>query len=236
MQPDTKKQIPVLIALSAVLLLAIGYSVKKSLSSGRPAAPSGTTSVQTAETGQTAEKAVTTPDSQVVASAEGASYNFVGNPPRDPFEPQLPGVTGGPAANPRFVPTNQGSKSSAHKLRSSWKPGSFGNSGGLPPLDITKLGVEPGGQTPVNGSVASAQGVPDRPAYTATGVIRGREDIAIIRGEGGSRYFVRQGQSVGDGYVVQMISPGGVVLKNKDRRVFLKVGGAQDAKSSDSAR
>ncbi len=229
-----------MIALSAVLLLAVLYSVKKSLSSGQAAAPAQQT--QEAGAGKTAD-GTSEPQQAMAAPAddgEGAQYHFVGNPPRDPFAPQMQGAMPGeahggfikapPSAPPEPAKRSRTSKAAnGSKLRFP-QPGSLApyQFKGLPDLQVQG----PSGSSVSGGMSPSEQQSP----YTATGVVRGKEDIAIIRGEGGSRYFVRQGQSVGNGYVVSMISPGGVVLKNKDQRVFLKLGGAQDAKASDRPR
>lgn len=244
MPSEKKNQVPILIALSAILLLAVLYSVKKSMSSHQAGAPAGQTQEASATEPSGAAEDARQPLASPEDADEGAQYHFVGNPPRDPFAPQMQGALPGDAHGGFIKPAPEESASSG-RTRSSkgTRPGRqrSGSPGSLAPYKLKGLPDLTVSAPGASGGFGALPGSEPQPAYKATGVVRGREDIAILRGEGGSRYFVRQGQSVGDGYVVSMISPGGVVLKNKDRRIFLKLGGAQDAavqasKSSDRPR
>jgi len=94
MQGDVKKQMPVLIALSLVLVLAVTYSVKKSMS--RPGAGAEPPAQQQEQ--QLEARSSDNEDESGSAMAEPSSggsaevsTQFVGNPPRDPFEPRLSG-------------------------------------------------------------------------------------------------------------------------------------------------
>jgi len=227
MQGDVKKQMPVLIALSLVLVLAVTYSVKKSMSRpGAGAEPPAQQQEQQLDA-RSSDNADESPTAMAEPSGGGSaemSAQFVGNPPRDPFEPRLSGEQSAQPVTPGNRP--------AAAAQGARRPGSFpqiASRTGIPPLPIPGL---PGPLRVEGAEGAPAPAQPEAPPFLATGVVRGAYDIAILRGEGGGRFFVREGQSVGDGYVVKSISPVGVVLKSKDRSTFLKLGGSQDASAS----
>ncbi len=226
MQSDAKKQIPVLVALSLVLVLAVGYSVKKTLHRPAPQEAPAARAAGEAATTDAPEEASAAPAGD--AAAPGAEQMvFSGAPPRDPFRPVIRPDQNEPAGGMKIYKAPSGNGASSGK-------GSRSGGGQLPIPPLPLPGLSQGLR--VEGPGVQAPSAPEPPPFTATGVVRGAFDIAILRGEGGSRYFVREGQSVGDGYVVKSISPVGVVLKKQDRSVFLKVGGAQDASSTSRPR
>lgn len=219
MQSDNKKQVTVLVALSAVLVLAVGFSVKKSLSRNQEQKQAATTTQQDV-----------LPEAKPLATAEVEDIEipFVGNPPKDPFVPSLNGVSSAQATpNKIFAPPAPAAPRSQGA-----RVASLPRMNNVPPLPLPGLGPNVRVESPEGGTPAEVSG----PPFRATGMVRGSYDIAILRGEGGGRYFVREGQSVGDGYVVKSISPVGVVLKNQNRSTFLKLGGAQDARSLERPR
>jgi hypothetical protein len=59
-----------------------------------------------------------------------------------------------------------------------------------------------------------------------TGVIDGRESVAILR-QDDQRFFVKVGDLVGDGYRVQSIGHQQVVLAGQQGKVILRMGGRQ---------
>lgn len=67
------------------------------------------------------------------------------------------------------------------------------------------------------------------PEFVLTGVIRGDENVAIIRSGGSGRHVVRQGQLIDGHYRVQSITDDGVVLVYKNRRIHVRLGGAKNA-------
>ena len=83
------------------------------------------------------------------------------------------------------------------------------------------------------GSFANVSVVPSTqnqdPYFVLTGVIRGIENVAIIRVGNSERHIVKQGQFIGGRYRVLSVSPDGVVLACKDRRIHLKLGGVRNA-------
>lgn len=219
MQGIDKKQLPVLIALSAIMLLSVGYSVTRSLKITRKT-PVEIAQVETNTTTRVATEQPRTPTA--------IEYGFIGNPPTDPFRPQLEGAS---SASPNSIVMNKqtASQPAGHQGRrnGSSARGNFP----LPPMGIPNLpgpfNVEGPSGIPTFGSME-----PEQPTFTATGVVRGPTSVAILRGEDGNRYFAQEGQNIGEGYVVKSISPGGVVLSSNNRRIILKLGGDQDAKAS----
>lgn len=81
---------------------------------------------------------------------------------------------------------------------------------------------------------AQASSDPDDPAgvLRLTGVIEGSCSVAIIRGESGARYIVREGQSVDGKYIVKSISRTGVRLKYGSKTYILSLGTAPARKPS----
>lgn len=218
MQGIDKKQLPVLIALSAIMLLSVGYSVTRSLKITQK------TPVEIAQV----ETTTTRVASEQPGTPTAIEYGFIGNPPRDPFSPQLEGAS---SANPNSIVMNNQTASQPAGAQGRRNGSSSGGSFPLPPMGIPGL---PGPFNAEGPSVMQTFGAsePEQPAFTATGVVRGPTSVAILRGEDGNRYFAQEGQNVGEGYVVKSISPGGVVLSSNNRRIILKLGGDQDAKAS----
>ncbi len=217
MKTDNKKQMIAIVALAAIMVVVVVFQVLRS-SPKTGAAPPDETSVTAADTQQQVAMAVPMEPS---GPETGQVTRFVGNPPRDPFEPQLMGASSAASGGIIVPPANN-----------SGKLPRGGMQGPLPPAPLPGFGplkIEgPGGQ--------AAAGQQEKPPYIATGMVRGHYDVAILHSEDGGRYFAKEGQSVGNGYVVKSISPSGVVLKSKDRRIVLKLGGEQDARSNDRPR
>lgn len=69
-------------------------------------------------------------------------------------------------------------------------------------------------------------------ALRLTGVVEGSCNVAIIRGEGGARYIVREGQSIDGKIVVQSISRNGVRLRSGGKTYVLTLGSPPSRKSS----
>ena len=82
---------------------------------------------------------------------------------------------------------------------------------------------------PIQTGPSGTTGLEENPAaqLKLTGVIQGSVNMAIIRGEGKTRYIVREGQIIDGRYTVESITKFGVWLKNLfDHSIFfLKLGG-----------
>lgn len=78
---------------------------------------------------------------------------------------------------------------------------------------------EPAGQ-------AAPAGTETQGAFTLTGIVNGKPNVAILR-QDDRRYFVKVGDTVGDGYRVKAIGNQQVVLVGQQGKVTLRMGGRQ---------
>jgi|GEM_PF-775547 len=78
-------------------------------------------------------------------------------------------------------------------------------------------------------STAIAQPTKDNPEFVLTGVVRGEENVAIIRSRENGRYVVKQGQFIDGRYKVLYVTHDGVVLADGHRRIYVKLGGVKNA-------
>jgi len=86
----------------------------------------------------------------------------------------------------------------------------------------TAAGGEPG-PTPAGQAVP---GTETRASFTLTGIVNGKPNVAILR-QDDQRYFVKVGDTVGDGYRVKSIGNQQVVLVGQQGKVTLRMGGRQ---------
>lgn len=92
----------------------------------------------------------------------------------------------------------------------------------LPTQPINFGGLGPSPQQPAEPDPVSA--------LRLTGVVEGSCNVAIIRGEGGARYIVREGQSIDGKFVVQSISRNGVRLRFGGKTYVLRLGSTSSRK------
>ena len=214
MQVD-KKQIPQFIILGVLVLFCVGYVSFKVLSpkDSAPPAPANQAAVQDNES-NAVEGDPALASVSIDPLPAGVFPDITSVPSRrDPFAPQvLPNMESTdnqarPVQTPRVNPMPRPA------LRS-----------GNPWAKIQPVQPIPSfsqGNAPV-----VVQKVEDLdPKFILTGVVRGEENVAIIRvGEKG-RYIVKQGQLVEGRYRVLSVTSDGAVLANKDRRISLNLGG-----------
>jgi len=86
----------------------------------------------------------------------------------------------------------------------------------------TAAGGEPG-PTPAGQAVP---GTETQASFTLTGIVNGKPNVAILR-QDDQRYFVKVGDTVGDGYRVKSIGSQQVVLVGQQGKVTLRMGGRQ---------
>lgn len=105
------------------------------------------------------------------------------------------------------------------------RKGSFGGPK-VPPMPVPgdfSMGgpLNNGGVPPMGDNI-----VPMGPQYSASGVIRGEKNMAVISDANGNQRLVREGQELDGDTRVQSISKGKVVLRKKDgKSITLNVGG-----------
>jgi hypothetical protein len=198
-----KKQIPQLIVLGVLVIVCIGY-VSFSVFSPKQAAPR-----------PPAEKAASTAASEAETSASQESAVL---PPgefpemmgatvrRDPFTPQIAATAEQLAATPKPARHGAGLKNL---------------SGGVPPINPFKG---------PSGAMPGMLPVPEKePEFVLTGIIRGAENVAIIRVGDTGRHIVREGQLIDGRYRVMRVTDDGAVLVYKNRRIDVRLGGAKNA-------
>lgn len=207
-----KKQVPQLIVLGLLVLLCIGYVsftvFKKPATEAAPAATSATTSQ--------AKASVRVASEPIPVTGTFPDLNAP-IPRRDPFTVQnLEGTRKEEAAKPAAAVPHP-ARIAAPKVPPLIPVGSFG-AGSLPrgPESASGLSVVPAI-------------VDQDPDFVLTGVIRGAQNVAIIRVGDSERHVVMQGQTIDGRYKVLDVSEDGVVLGCKDRRIHLKVGGVRNA-------
>lgn len=218
MNPDNKK-LPQLIVLGVLMIGFIGYLSFQVMSSSHSSAPAVTKSKSAAAVpgrGGSAQPEDASVDAPETGSSSGPGYAEVR---RDPFAPQkLPGAQ---------TPEN-GKTPSAPTRASTMVKNPMGK---VPPINLSPMnpfsqvsGV-PGGANQPNGGLPSEHS----PKFVVTGVIRGAQNVAIIRSGDKGHYIVKQGQLIDGCYKVLSVTNDGAVLAYKDRRIHLKLGGAKNA-------
>ncbi len=208
-----KKQLPQLIALGVLVVGCVCF-VSFQFFLNKPA--ENAVKPQSApEASQASEpSADTTTAVTEDAVASGVFPELAVSPPRrDPFAEQpLPGQRiEGPVQVVR-VPENPVNLT----------PPSFGP---LPKIGVTPLNPFGSGQS-LGGQTAEA---PQETKFSLTGVVRGDQNVAILRTSDGGRYIVKQNESVNGRYKVLMVTDDAVVLSDGGRRIYVKLGGEQNA-------
>lgn len=206
------KQVPQLIVLGLLVLACIGYVSFKvmSPSDSQKMKPAAAKSAQQNAAGETEAAA------SVVQEHPSEFPNLTAVPSRrDPFIPQrMPGAIEDPAE------TKQASKPQPVGVN----PMPYKK---LPRLEIKP--INPFGGSRLSSDVPRPPENPDaQPKFVLTGVVRGDENVAILRA-GDGRYVVKQGQVIEGRYRVLLVMSDAVVLSDKGRRIFVRLGGEQNA-------
>jgi len=215
-----KKQIPQLIVLGVLVLICIGYVSFKVMSpAAPPPAPLQQPDSAKTEVKGSDESAATDAQDEIV---QNSVFPDLASTParRDPFTPVvLPGssvMAQEPPVNvvvdkpkPVRIVTNP----TAKVPRITTPP--------FNPFSQMSAKIDPTPQPVV---------VPDPdPQFTLTGVIRGDQNVAIIRMGDGGRYVVKQGQLIDGRYKVLSVYDDGATLVYKNRRIHVKLGGVKNA-------
>ncbi len=203
-----KKQLPQLMVLGLLVIACVGYvsftmfKPKQSKSQVKPAAEAGQTNKADAVSKRDSESG--TEWRTVLA---GVFPNLMATlPRRDPFVPQIVADLHMPGVKPPGTVVTPRVK--------------------VPPMNPMDNPFLPGRQVVTPIIQLPVQKDPD---FVLTGVVRGDQNVAIIRGDGGGRYIVKQGQLIDGRYKVLYIANDGAVLAYKGRRIHLKLGGATNA-------
>ena len=216
-----KKQIPQLVILGLLTLLCIGY-VSFTLTRGSKPAQQVQAAQPSAKNNESA-----TAGCEQDTNIEVAKSSSTGLEPlmrRDPFIPQrLPGAE---MNDPTSVPAPQKSGSVRPSVQVVRNP-----LASVPPINPFR-GVSPVA-TPLPVATATEPAKPVQqeqdPQFVLTGVIRGEQNVAIVRSGESGRHIVREGQLIDGRYRVISISDDSAVLVHENHRIYLKLGGAKNA-------
>ena len=205
-----KKQIPQLIVLGLLVLGCIGYVSFTVLKPPAidPVPPQGK-AVAKSEAFAKAKKAA----AQSVVMMPTATFPDLSAPipRRDPFAVQTLENTGTPPTKPADANVTHVAEKTARTASTK-----------VPPLI-------PIGNFNTSSSLSVVPSVESRdPNFVLTGVIRGAENVAIIR-VGEERHVVKQGQYIDGTYRVVSVSDDGAVLACGNRRIYLRLGGVRNA-------
>jgi len=202
-----KKQMPQLAILGLLVIACIGYAsftvFKPPAIELKPPAP------KQAANASFSVAPIVRVSAQPIQST--AAFPDLGAPipRRDPFTIQVLVDADKPAKLPVTSATEHAAARASSKV---------------PPL------IPPIGSFTQNLAVVPSRESPDPdPDLVLTGVIRGAENVAIIRVGGSERHIVKQGQFIGGRYRVLSVTYDGAVLVCGDRLIHLRLGGVRNA-------
>lgn len=204
-----KKQLPQLIVLGVLVLLCIGYvsfTVAKPKQLPPPPAP---------VVGQQADEAKeNNEDAAEIVPAGIFPNTTIEAGRRDPFTPQALPVTGKKPAEYVQVAMR---KSPVNVFKS--------QSGRVPPINPLAMFGQGGTPAPITAQPAEEP----IPQFVLTGVVRGENNVAIVRVGQSERYVVKQGQVINGCCKVVYVYDDAVLLDYKNHRIYVKLGGAKNA-------
>ena len=203
-----KKQLPQLIVLGVLVLLCIGYVSFTIKPKQLPPPPAPVAEQQANEAKENSEEATEIvpvgifPNTTVEVSR------------RDPFTPQALPVTGKKPGEYVQVAMR---KSPVNVFKS--------QSGRVPPINPLAMFGQGGTPAPITAQPAEEP----IPQFVLTGVVRGENNVAIIRVGQSERYVVKQGQVINGCCKVVYVYDDAVLLDYKNHRMYVKLGGAKNA-------
>ncbi len=206
-----KKQIPQLIVLGVLLVACVGF-VAFQLSGGNAVPPAPLKQADSASKTNGAAGAAN--DETQVAALTGSATEFIR---RDPFQPvPLP-------IDPESIPPPPEQQAVTQHSK---RPDLQANTGRVPPIGIDPFHVNTGTGGTIEIKPAGEEKDPD---FTLTGIVRGVQNVAIIRVGQSGRYVVRPGQFVEGRYLVLYVTDDSATLVYKGRRIEIKLGGVKNA-------
>lgn len=217
-----KKQVPQLAILGVLVIMCIGvvsFQVMRGKSVPVPA-PSASVEAKAddSEIQSTSKANITTLETDVfpnLASVPGR---------RDPFAPQQ---TAEALVQTRAEIMQQAKNAqTARRASANVRPINI-PSGRVPRIDVKPMNPFSQGNTP---GALPVQVQEQNPQFVLTGVIRGDNNVAIIRMGSDGRHVVKAGQTIDGHYRVLSVSDDGAVLVNeKNRRIHVRLGGDKNA-------
>jgi|YNPBryantNP2012_1023418.scaffolds.fasta_scaffold27060_2 hypothetical protein len=208
---EKQKQVSQMVALGLLTVICLGVVSFQFMGrkSAPPPAPVNPVDPQTATAGaEPIDK---------IADAVPMVFPDLGISPkrRDPFMPQMTASTVPVENNRHVVPKSERVKAT------NITPNPWTKVPSIPPVTPK---VEQVTTSSNNGQANQSATDPD-PSFALTGVIKGSNNVAIIRVGGNERHVVSQGQTINGRYKVISVTDDGAVLSCNSRRIQLKLGG-----------
>jgi len=210
-----KNQKVIMVALLGIVMLSVGVWQWQSMSTP-PQEPAQKEGEQPAAgTGQSEQPSGSEPPSSNHGSQPINTSNLAVLPVRDPFTPELSLIKNPdqspPAGSNRIVISNAAPRTI---------------SGSLPPL--SPMGMSPGNGVHLESTEPDVKPEPPTPDWQVMGVVQGPNTLAIVKDRDGNRRFVRQGESLGNGFRVESVRRGEIIVRGHGQKHTLKVGGNQE--------
>lgn len=205
-----KNQKVVMIVLLSVVMLSVGVWQWQSMSgtTAEPAQKKG--NEQTGQdSGQTEQSQPSEPGTGSPEPGRMQVASLEPLPMRDPFTPDpnlIKNPEQPPAASRPVVVSN-----GTHRTIS----------GSLPPLPPMSM---PDNNMRIEMTDPDVKPEPPTPDWQVMGVVQGPNTIAIVKDSDGNRRFVRQGETLGNGFRVEAVRRGEIVVRGHGQKHTLKVG------------
>jgi hypothetical protein len=209
-----KNQKVIMVILLGVVMLSVGVWQWQSMSGttpeeqqeGKPSSQEGISNSQSSQQPDQTNNA-NPAGNQVVA-------NLATLPVRDPFTPEQSLVKNPEQPQP---------DASRPTVISGAAPRTI--SGSLPPLP--PMSVHSGNDLRFERTDPEVKPEPPTPDWQVVGVVQGPKTLAIVKDGEGNRRFVRQGESLGDGFRVESVRRGEIVVRGHGQKHTLKVGSGE---------
>ncbi len=227
MQPD-KKQTIQLVILGLLVVVFVGYLSFEFLAPKGSAKPANSASDSAGKCNSTASSNVSNEETTESDQIAIGSFPDLASMPsrRDPFMPQKLGDSDSDNVELVAIPKRSDYRQYKPKL-SALAKNLFSK---VPAIKVPPMNPFAQNTQIEAPSRSSATVQPeDNPEFVLTGIIRGDENVAILRSRENGRYVVKQGQFIEGRYKVIYVTPDGVVLTDGHRRIHVKLGGVKNA-------
>lgn len=205
-----KNQKIVMLVLLSVVMLSVGVWQWQSMSGSAPEPAQQESNGQTAQnSGHTEQPQPSEPETGSPEPGRMQVANLEPLPMRDPFTPD-PNLI----KNPDQPPAD-----SRPVVVSNRTPRTI--SGSLPPLPPMTM---PDNHMRLERTDPDVKPEPLTPDWQVMGVVQGPNTIAIVKDGDGNRRFVRQGEWLGNGFRVESVRRGEIVVRGHGQTHRLKVG------------
>lgn len=210
-----KNQKVIMVALLGIVMLSVGVWQWQSMSTPTQESAQKEGEQPTAGTGQSEQPSGSEPPASSSGSQPINRANLAVLPVRDPFTPERSLIKNPdqspPAGSSRIVVPDAAPRTI---------------SGSLPPLP--PMGMSPDSGMRLEATEPDVKPEPPTPDWQVMGVVQGPNTLAIVKDSEGNRRFVRQGESLGNGFRVESVRRGEIIVRGHGQKHTLKVGSNQE--------